>query len=154
MTVDAAPTSAADPQRDRVYAAEDGVDAEIGPAMRRWHDVEEFLERVLSSAAYVDRFPHAPLDVVIERRSRGARSSLALPHHATILVRDGSWSALVVLHELAHLVAPADATHEPHGARFAATVLRLVRDHCGIEAAAALGAAFERNGVDVAPGHP
>lgn len=137
-----------DPQRDRLYAAEDAVEAEVGPALRRWRDVEAFLERVLSSDAYLDRFPDAPLDVTLERRSRGARASLALPHHDTILIRDGSWSALVVLHELAHLVSPNDLTH---GAQFAGTVLQLVRDHCGIDAAVVLAGSFERHGVAHSP---
>lgn len=147
-------TGSGDRQRDLLYAAEDAVDAEIGPALRRWSDVEAFVERVLSSSAYLDRFPDAPLDVVVDRRSRGARSSLAIPEHATILVRDGSWSALVVLHELAHLVAPPAGRHgdpsaDGHGPRFAATLLRLVRDHCGIEAAVTLEASFTRHGVTV-----
>lgn len=135
-----------DPQRDLVYAAEDAVDAEIGPALRRWRDVEAFLDRVVTSDAYGDRFPDAPLDVVLDRRSRGARASLALPHHDTILIRDGSWSALVVLHELAHLVTH---TADAHGPRFTATLVQLVRDHCGLEAAVALRASFDAHAVAV-----
>ena len=104
-----------DPQRHLVYAAEDSVLDDIGRRLRRWTDVEAFVEAILADPAYLDLFPDAPLDVVLDRRSRSARASVALPDRATILIRDGSWNALTVLHELSHLVSP---DREPHGADF------------------------------------
>lgn len=133
-----------DPWRHLVYAAEDAVSAEIGPALRRWTDVEAFLESVLVSDHYQDHFPDAPLDVELRRRSRSARASLAVPANGVILVRDGSWDALTVLHELAHLVAP-DGT--PHGRRFVEAELELVRGRCGIAASAALRHSFVQHGL-------
>lgn len=159
-------TGSADPQREAVYLAEDAVIGEIGRALPTFTDVLAFLEGVLLDPAYLDRFAAAPLDVEIVRRSRGARSSVALPHNDTIHLRDGSWNALTVLHELAHLVVHADPpaaaslldprrhgadradTFADHGPAFVATELALVRDHCGFDAYATLRSAFVDHGVD------
>lgn len=137
----------ADPQRQLVYAAEDSVLAEVGPRLRRWVEVEAFVESVLADPAYLDLFPDGPLDIVLDRRSRSARASVALPDHATILIRDGSWNALTLLHELAHLISPDEV---PHGADFVATELALVRRFCGFDAFAVLLTAFRATGVAVA----
>ncbi|MFN8049954.1 MAG: hypothetical protein U0Q22_00770 [Acidimicrobiales bacterium] len=134
----------ADPQRAAVYAAEDSVIADVGRRLRRWVEVEAFVESVLTSERYLDSFPDGPLEVLVDRRSRGARASLAVPTRNLILIRDGSWNVLTVLHELAHLLAPDDP---PHGPAFVATELVLVRDHCGFAAYGALRSAFEAHGV-------
>jgi len=136
-----------DPQRHLVYAAEDSVLDDIGRRLRRWTDVEAFVEAILADPAYLDLFPDAPLDVVLDRRSRSARASVALPDRATILIRDGSWNALTVLHELSHLVSP---DREPHGADFVATELALVRRFCGFDAFATLASTFVARGVAAA----
>ena len=83
----------------------------------------------------------------LDRRSRSARASVALPDRATILIRDGSWNALTVLHELSHLVSP---DREPHGADFVATELALVRRFCGFDAFATLASTFVAHGVAAA----
>ena len=87
-----------------------------------------------------------------------------IPRHATIHLRDGSWNALTVLHELAHLVVhadppaaaavlgpghhtDADTAFADHGPVFVATELALVRDHCGFPAYAALRSSFMNHGV-------
>jgi putative metallohydrolase (TIGR04338 family) len=129
-----------------VYAAEEQVLGDIGPRLRRWRDVEAFLESVLGDPGYTERFPGASLDVTLERRSRGARASLALPQSGHILIRDGSWNALTVLHELAHLAADSS---EPHGPDFVATELELVRAWCGFDAFVALRTAFEKHAVRI-----
>lgn len=136
----------ADPQAGPLGRAEDAVLAEIGPRLRRWTDVESFVDRVVSGPAWADRFPTAPLEVSVVRRSRSATASLAVPATSTIAIRDGHWFPLVVLHELAHLVTPSPP---PHGPRFAANELELVRLVCGIEAAAALRLSFTDHGVAV-----
>ena len=127
-----------------MYAAEDSVIDEIGRRLRRWRDVERFVESVVTDPAYLDLFPDGPLEIVLDRRSRSARSSVALPDRDTILIRDGSWNALTVLHELAHLVAPDGA---PHGPSFVAAELALVRRFCGFDAYAMLRTAFVDHGV-------
>ena len=59
-------------------------------------------------------------------------------------IPDGHWTASVVLHELAHLLAP---TVEPHGAAFCGAELWLVRRVLGFEAYGALRHAFDRADV-------
>lgn len=139
----------ADPsaQTLRVYAAEESVIDEIGPRLRRWTQVEEFFERVIGSSQYLERFPDAPLEIGLGRRSRNARSSVAVVEHGQILIRDGSWNALTVLHELAHLVSPDG---HPHGPSFVATELELVRLFCGFVDHATLSHAFVEHGVAIA----
>lgn len=121
--------------------------ADIGRRLRRWREVETFVESVLGDPAYLDLFPDAPLDVVLDRRSRSATASVALPQRNTILIRDGSWNVVTILHELAHLVAPGDPSH---GSTFAATELALVRRFCGFDDYAALRSSFVDHGVDIA----
>lgn len=140
------PIDPTDPQQHRVYAAEDAVADEIGPRLRRWTEVEAFLTRVVTSAWYHELFPDGPIDVELQRRSRSATASLALAGADVIAVRDGSWNAITLLHELAHLVAPGEP---PHGPRFTATELELVRRVCGIEAFAALRSSFDTHDVEV-----
>jgi putative metallohydrolase (TIGR04338 family) len=122
-----------------VYAAEDDVDDEIGPDLSSWRDLVRWTAGVLAEDAVQERFPHLPAEIRLGRRSRTAASSLASPAAATILIRDGSRSALTVLHEITHLVEP-NAPH--HGSRFRSTLCELVRSTCGIEAAAALRLAY------------
>jgi len=137
-----------DPQRDAVYAAEDSVLAGIGPRLERWTAVEAFLESVLADPAYVELFPDAPLDITLQRRSRSATASLAVPARLVIAIRDGSWNALTILHELAHLI---DHGAQPHGPQFAAVELELVRRWCGFDAYVALRTAFAGHGVVIGP---
>ncbi|NLA37676.1 MAG: hypothetical protein GX868_18585 [Actinobacteria bacterium] len=139
---------AGDPQQRRLYAAEEAVIDEIGPRLRRWTEVQAFLESVLVLPGYLDEFPDAPLDVELQRRSRSATASLAVSGADTIFIRDGSWNALTVLHELAHLVvASTGGTNEAHGATFAATELHLVRLRCGFDQYGILLTSFQRHGV-------
>lgn len=137
----------ADPQRLAVYAAEDAVLAEVGQRFRRWTEVEVYIESVLASPGYLRLFPDASLDVAVARRSRSATASLAVPEHATLLIRDGSWNVVTLLHELAHLVSPAS---ESHGPDFVATELALVREFCSFHAYVALRTSFLEHGVAIA----
>jgi putative metallohydrolase (TIGR04338 family) len=144
----------ADPQADRVYRAEDAALGHHGPDLRRWTAVIAFVEGVITAPQWIEAEPALPLDVSVERRSRSARYAAAHYESATIWIPDGQWTPVTVLHELAHLVAPGP---EPHGARFAAAELWLVRWVLGLEAFAALTAAFGAEGVRYrtgTEGHP
>ena len=147
---------AADPQQRRVYAAEETVIDDIGPRLRRWADVEAFLESVLTLPDYLDAFPDAPLDVELLRRSRNATASLAVAGPDSILIRDGSWNALTVLHELAHLIVATERrtagpaspqVREPHGPDFVSVELNLVRLRCGFDQYGLLLTSFDAHGV-------
>ena len=142
--------TADDPQQLAVYAAEDSLLEQIGPRWRRWVEVEAFLEAVLTSEAYADLFPDAPLDIGLGRRSRSATRSVAIASQQAILLRDGSWNAITLLHELAHLIAGVGAgAEEPHGPDFVATELELVRAFCGFDQYVALQQAFRERGVRI-----
>lgn len=127
-----------------VYAAEHRVEAEIGPDLSRWRDLVRWTAAVLADESVREQVEGLPLDVHIGRRSRGATASLAAPQIATILVRDGSRSALTVLHEVTHLVVGVDHGHDE---RFRSVLCELVRVSCGIEAATALRSSYRSDGL-------
>ena len=143
-----APTSPSgppnDPQVERLYAAEETVIVEIGRRFRRWADVAAFFDAVMSDDRFHESFNEAPLEIEVQRRSRSARASVAVPGDRVIWIRDGAWNAITILHELAHLAQPTD---EPHGPEFAAAELELVRLFCGFEAFIALRSAFDAHDV-------
>ncbi len=133
-----------DPQREAVYAAESAVEAKVGPPLRRWADVEAYVESITVDPRWSDAPFAPPIDVLTQRRSHRARYAAADPLGATIWIPDGRWQALTVLHELSHL---ADAGREAHGPRFCGMELWLVRWRAGIEAYAALRSEFDRRGI-------
>ena len=134
-------------QTPLLYAAEDEALADGARRFRRWSELLEYVEGILSSEWWVTTFPGAPQTVEVLRRSRSATASLASRELGAIAIRDGSWTAPVVLHELAHLAAPLD---DDHGPSFAAAFLVIVREQLGIAAFAALRSSFARAGIAVA----
>jgi len=134
-----------DPQRLALYRAEDNVAAHIGPTWRRWSDVEAALDAILRSDSYRELFPDSPTELLLARRSRSARASFAQRETGTIAIRDGSWNAITLLHELAHIVTSAGP---PHGRAFVDNEVALVRDVCGFEAALVLGASLRAHRIE------
>ena len=127
-----------------MYAAEDDALAGVGPRWRRWIDLESYVESVVTSPEWSEHPTHPPIEVLVERRSRSATFAAASHEQAAIWIPDGHWTAPVVLHELAHLLAP-DA--EQHGPSFCGAELWLVRRFLGFDAYGALRSAFDRSGV-------
>src|SRR5690606_13259765 len=111
-----------DPYRDAVYRAEHEALPDGGRRFRRFAELEAWVEGVVLGPMWEARFPEAPLEVAVLRRSRGATFSAA---HVTpdgdaaaVWIRDGSWDAVTVVHELAHVAAGrAHDPTGPHGAR-------------------------------------
>jgi putative metallohydrolase (TIGR04338 family) len=136
-----------DPRRDAVYSAEHAALDGTGPRLRRWTEVVAYVDSVTTDARWIDVFPDAPVEVVVERRSRSARYSAADPLHGVIHIRDGSWDAATVLHELSHLAVGGDEHEEPHGARFVGAMLELVRAFLGFDAYGSLRSELERRRV-------
>jgi putative metallohydrolase (TIGR04338 family) len=143
----------ADPHRDAVYAAEDAALPDGGRHFRTLADVERWVRSVLDDPWWSERFPAAPVEVDVLRRSRSATFSAA---HvvgdgtaAAIWVRDGSRDAVTIVHELAHVAVgtPTDATVEGHGPDFAVALLDLWRRHLGAHAYGALRSALRDRGV-------
>jgi putative metallohydrolase (TIGR04338 family) len=133
-----------DPQVAAVYAAEDDALAASGPALRRWVDVEGFVERVVASVDWSECPVAPPIEIHLERRSRSATFAAASATEATIWIPDGRWTAHTVVHELAHLLQPAP---DPHGSAFCGAELWVVRRVLGFDAYGALRSANDRAGV-------
>ncbi|MDF0532504.1 TIGR04338 family metallohydrolase [Tsukamurella sp. 8F] len=86
------------------------------------------------------------------RARAGATQAHYEPDSAVIAVpagRDGRWALreLVVLHELAHHLAPRGT--QPHGPEFASTLIELARAVMGPEAGLALEVVLRETGVPV-----
>lgn len=144
-----------DPYREPVYAAEGEALPEGGRRFRRFTDLESYVESVLLGAWWERTFPDAPIDIAIERRSRGATFSAAhVDEHGdegVLWIRDGSWDAVTVVHELAH-VASANRTQTPdptgpHGRDFVTALLLAWRELLGLHAYGALRSGLLARGV-------
>lgn len=121
---------------------------------RRFSEIETYVETVVTARWWSERFCDAPLEVVLQRRSRSATFSAAAQcpaeeasglddanHTGVIWLVDGhGWGLETVLHELAHLAAGTDAAH---GERFVEALGDLWRHEAGIEAWAALTRALD-----------
>ena len=142
----------ADPHRDAVYRAEHLALPDGGRRFARFVELESWVEQVVLGPRWEALFPDAPLEVAVLRRSRSATFSAAhvTPEGdaAAIWIRDGSWDAATVVHELAHVAAGAapDPTG-PHGRGFATALLRLWRELLGVHAYGALRSALDDQGV-------
>ena len=143
---------AADPHRDAVYRAEHQALPDGGRHFARFAELEAWVERVVLGPRWEAMFPEAPLEVAVLRRSRSATFSAAhvtpSGDAAAIWIRDGSWDAATVVHELAHVAAGGHPDPSgPHGRRFATALLRLWRELMGVHAYGALRSALEDQGV-------
>ncbi len=141
---------------EAIEAAEDAVTASVGPTFRRWTEVVSWVHGVTTRPEWDELFPGAPIDIDVRRRSSSAHYAAAHVASATIFIPDGSWTAMVVVHELAHLAAPhVVASHLPrapepsHGPSFVSAELTIVRRFVGIEAWAALRAELHAAGLGV-----
>jgi putative metallohydrolase (TIGR04338 family) len=147
-----------DPHRDALYAAEHAALPDGGRRFRRFAEIEAYVTAVVTGPFWETRFPHAPIEVEVLRRSHGATFSAA---HVTddgdaaaVWLRDGSWDLATVVHELAHVAAApagtaaggADPTG-PHGERFATALLVLWRELLGVHAYGALRSCLDDHGV-------
>lgn len=160
-----------DTARAAVYAAEDQVSAALDrggsvdffgssltvPQQRRFADImsiQRYVDHVLDRPEVRRRWPNAGSVRVRERAgTRQAhyevgRAVLAIP----IAGPPPRWAGreLVVLHELGHHVAPPAADAPAHGPHFTGSVIALVADVLGAEAALLLRAAYDGAGVAVA----
>jgi putative metallohydrolase (TIGR04338 family) len=141
-----------DPHRDSVYRAEAEALADGGRRFHRFSELEAWVAEQVLGHRWAAMFPDAPLEVSVLRRSRGATFSAA---HVTadgdgavIWIRDGSWDAVTVVHELAHVAAgPAIDQTGPHGSRFATALLRLWRELLGAHAYGALRSGLDDHGA-------
>lgn len=138
-----------DPEAERVAAAELAALPDGGRRFRRWADLEAWVRSVLAESWWEQTFPAAPVDVDVLRRSRSATFSAAHvdvdSSAAAIWIRSGSWDAVTVVHELAHVAARSGRGRDadPHGPEFVDALERLWRRHLGVQAWAAFVQALE-----------
>jgi putative metallohydrolase (TIGR04338 family) len=140
--------TAADRHRARVYEAAVPDDRKFGDidAVQRYVDAVLALDRVRRAAP-----ERAALPVRVRARAGAAKAvyeaathTIAVPPHRV----GGRWAMreLVVLHEIAHHLAPGTG----HGPPFVTTLLQLVEDLVGPEAGFLLRSALLDAGVEVA----
>ena len=154
---------AQDPEAAAVYAAESAALPDGGRRFRRFAEIEAFVADALADPWWEQRFPDAPVQVDVLRRSRGATFSAAhvdpAGWDAAIWIRDGSWDAVTVVHELAHVAvggpgpgrgsdrSAGTELDRGHGAEFVAALVDLWRHHLGVFAYGALLGALVDHGV-------
>lgn len=149
---DADAEAEAEAEADAVYAAEDlAVAAHPLRRFTRFAQIEAHVGRLTASRWWDERFPAAPVEVCVQRRSHTATASCATVRResvgdgwAVIALVDGTgWGLETVLHELAHVGAGIDARHGP---RFRAALADLWRHEAGLHAWLELDAALGRFG--------
>lgn len=145
------PARIGDPHRDGVYAAEEEAAPGGGRRFTRFAHVEAIIDEIVTSGWWDDTFPHAPIEVVVMRRSRGATFSAATVDReadaAAVWIRDGSWDMVTILHELAHVAVSGGDPSGPHGQEFVTALCELWRRFMGFHAYGALGSALTANAV-------
>ena len=132
-------TAALGERQAALYAAEEEALAGLGLRWRRRDQAQAYLDGLVASPWFGDRWPHC-VHVTVERRGRGAAWSTCQaldrdgpggrPIEAVVLVA-GPLRQPVVLHELAHLLC---APGSGHGPGFAETMLSLVHHEMGLTA--------------------
>ena len=138
------------PQQADLYAAEAEALDGRGRRWARVADADAYLDELLESAWFFERWPHF-VRCRIERRGSGSRWSTQHgldrdrpdgdATEGVILIADGALNEPVVLHELAHLLLPPGVGHGP---AFAETLLTLVRHQMGFFAFADCFSALRR----------
>ena len=114
-----------------VYASEEAALASTGKEFRDLREVRAYVDDMIGSDWWADRWPHIEAIPVARTRS-GRFSGYAVEGSGEI--RIGSLREPVVLHEVAHVVTPGAG----HGPSFVEALLALVRERLGFHAYGAL----------------
>lgn len=123
-----------------VYACEDAALAGAGRVFRDLREVRAYLEELIGSDWWADRWPH--VEAIPVERTRSERFS-GYAVEGTAEIRLGSLREPVVLHEVAHVVTPCAG----HGPAFVKALLALVRERLGFHAYGALLAELRQRDV-------
>jgi putative metallohydrolase (TIGR04338 family) len=120
-----------------VYAAEHEALSGRGRRWRRVREAQEYIDALVASPWFAERWPHF-LRCVVERRGAGSVYSTndvldrcgadGAALEGAVLLADGCLCQEVLLHELAHLLAPPESGHGPG---FLAVQTELVRREMG-----------------------
>ena len=123
-----------------VYAGEEGALAGAGRMFRDLGEVRAYLDDLIGSDWWADRWPHVESIPVARTRSTRFRGYVV---DDTREIRLGVLTEPVLLHEVAHVVTPGAG----HGPAFVTTLLALVRERLGFHRYGALLAEFRGRGV-------
>jgi putative metallohydrolase (TIGR04338 family) len=123
-----------------VYAGEEAALADAGRVFRDLREVRAYVDELVGSDWWADRWPHIEAIPVARTRS-GRFSGYAVDGSGEIRV--GILREAVVLHEVAHVVSPGAG----HGPAFVDALLALVRERLGFHAYGALLAELRRRDV-------
>ena len=123
-----------------VYAGEEAALAGAGRTFRDLGEVRAYLDDLITSDWWADRWPH--VEAIPVARSRSGRFS-GYAVEGTDEIRIASLRESVVLHEVAHVLTPGSG----HGPAFVDALLALVRERLGFHAYGALLAEFRRRHV-------
>jgi putative metallohydrolase (TIGR04338 family) len=123
-----------------VYAGEDAALADAGRAFRDLSEVRAYVEALVASDWWADRWPR--IDSIPVGRTRSARFG-GYAVEETGEIRLGPLREPVLLHEIAHVVTPGGG----HGQDFVDALLALVRERLGFHTYGALLAEFRGRGV-------
>ena len=114
-----------------VYAGEEAALVGAGRVFRDLREVRAYLDDLVASDWWADRWPHVEA-IPVDRTRSGRFSGYAVEGSGEI--RLGSLAEPVVLHEVAHVVTPGAG----HGPAFVDALLALVRERLGFPAYGAL----------------
>jgi len=137
-----------DSQRKRVYTAE-GVlrDCAEDREIRKLKELQEYVDELVSAPWFRERWPH--VESVAVRDGRGRKRAGGSPLYGTssgeITMPKRMRTTKIVLHELAHVVAPVDEAW--HGKRFCGCFARLVYNVMGENAFTQLTTSFRTHRV-------
>ena len=127
-------------RQQSVYAGEEAALAGAGRVFRDLREVRAYVDDLIGSDWWADRWPHIEAIPVARTRS-GRFSGYAMEGSGEIRV--GSLTEPVVLHEVAHVVTPGAG----HGPAFVEALLALVRERLGFPAYGALLAELRSRNV-------
>jgi putative metallohydrolase (TIGR04338 family) len=114
-----------------VYASEEAALAGAGKEFRDLGEVRAYVDELVASDWWADRWPH--VEMILVGRSRSGRFD-GYAVGATGEIRLSRLREPVVLHEVAHVVTPGAG----HGPDFVNALLALVRERLGFHAYGAL----------------
>jgi putative metallohydrolase (TIGR04338 family) len=123
-----------------VYASEEAALAGAGQEFRNLREVRAYVDELIASDWWADRWPHIEA-IPVSRTRSGRFSGYAVEGSGEI--RLGSLREPVVLHEVAHVVTPGAG----HGPAFVDALLALVRERLGFHAYGALLGELRRRQV-------
>ena len=142
-------TGVRDSQRSKVYKAEHVVH---GADFETVEEIQTYVDKVLSRAWFVRRWPRVAANGITVEDGRGRRAAAAKTRWGRLIVTMPKWSRYeeIILHEIAHHCSDAQhGTREvaAHGWEFAGTLVELVRYEMGKDEADEMKASFRKHKV-------